>query len=96
MATAAKAIEGEMYMEERLVRLETTTEFLRRDIGRVESKVDKLDEKIDGVAGELASFRLETKDLFAKVMKGRMADKIWWLLIGGAILGVVARGFKWI
>ena len=72
MATTAKAIEGEMYMEERLVRLETTTEFLRRDIGRVESKVDKLDgkidrveskleEKIDGVAGELAGLRLETR-----------------------------------
>jgi len=27
---------------------------------------------------------------------GRMLDKVWWLLISAALLGVMARGFKWI
>jgi hypothetical protein len=28
--------------------------------------------------------------------KQQWIDKVWWLLIAGAILGVMARGMKWI
>lgn len=33
---------------------------------------------------------------FEKLKVGRALDKVWWLLTAGAILGVMARGFKWI
>jgi hypothetical protein len=29
-------------------------------------------------------------------MNSRWSDKVWWLVIAGALLGVMARGFKWI
>jgi hypothetical protein len=34
--------------------------------------------------------------MFAQLMKSRMTDKVWWLLIAATLLGVMARGFKWI
>jgi SMC interacting uncharacterized protein involved in chromosome segregation len=48
-----------------------------------------LDGKIEALDKKLA-VSLE------KIGRSRLADKIWWLLIGATILGVMARGFKWI
>ena len=49
-----------------------------------------------GTTNALTAFQLETQDNFNKLMNGRWADKVWWLVIAGAMLGVMARGFKWI
>ena len=36
------------------------------------------------------------KDSFGKIQVGRALDKVWALLLAGALLGVMAHGFKWI
>lgn len=70
---------------ERLVKIETDVEHIKHDIKRVESKVDRLETKVDRLDDNITSLKV-----------GRVTDKVWWLLIAAAILGVMARGFKWI
>jgi hypothetical protein len=38
----------------------------------------------------------EVKRLIDALKIGRWTDRVWWLLISAALLGVMARGFKWI
>jgi SMC interacting uncharacterized protein involved in chromosome segregation len=107
MAAAEKELNTEIFMEERIARLETQVEHIHKDLTRIEGKVDKLDEKLDAKVGKLdekidaqnkrhEAFRLDVMNKFAQMAKGRMADKVWLLLIAAALLGVMARGFKWI
>lgn len=114
MAVAEKEVHREIVVQERIARLETHVQHIRKDVGRVEGKVDALDRKVDektdrldrkigkldekgeGLGKALAAFQLEVMSKFAEMTKGRMADRIWMLLIGAALLGVMARGFKWI
>jgi outer membrane murein-binding lipoprotein Lpp len=67
---------------------------------RLNGKMDAIDQrlnaKIDGVKDLVASQALATEKSFAKLNVGRALDRVWWLLIAASILGVMARGFKWI
>jgi uncharacterized protein YdcH (DUF465 family) len=74
---------------------------------KVETKFDALDKKIDAKFGILetkldalidlmTAFRLQLKDEFAAIRKQQWIDKVCWLMIAAAILGVMARGMKWI
>jgi hypothetical protein len=118
MAAAEKELNTEIFMEERIARLETHVEHIHKDLTRIECKVDKLDEKLDAKLDKLdekldaklgkldekidaqnkchEAFRRDVMNKFAQMAKGRMADKVWLLLIAAALLGVMARGFKWI
>jgi hypothetical protein len=33
---------------------------------------------------------------FAELRTGRALDRVWWLLMSAALLGVIARAVKWI
>jgi hypothetical protein len=44
-----------------------------------------LSTKIDSVVQSIAELRI-----------GRALDRVWWLLMSGALLGIMARAFKWI
>ncbi len=33
---------------------------------------------------------------FDTLRTGRMVDRVWWLLISGALLGVMGRAFQWL
>jgi hypothetical protein len=33
---------------------------------------------------------------FAALHAARAFDRVWWLLMSGALLGVMARAFKWL
>ena len=48
------------------------------------------------MAAGLGALEGKMKDEIAKVMSARAADRVWWLVIAGTLLGVMARGFKWI
>jgi predicted nuclease with TOPRIM domain len=87
-------------MEERIARLEAHTSHLQEDVRRIDQKIDALAEKLDTLKDAVANkfdeltsalnaFKLETT-------KARWADRVWWLLISAALLGVMARGFKWV
>jgi hypothetical protein len=78
-----------MFMVDRIASLETHAEHFQKDLSRIEGKIDKLDEKIDGHQKSFVAFQLET-------VEARMIDRIGWLLIAAGLLGVMARGFKWI
>lgn len=56
----------------------------------------KIDSKCDSLRESLTTLRLELKDEFAAIRKQQWLDKVWWLMIAAAILGVMARGMKWI
>ena len=107
MAQPARMFEAESSMEQRVAKLEVQADHLREDVRRIETKLDALSLKVEALKDSftafqlqmtqgLADFKLEMKDSFSKVQNGRWADKVWWLLIAGAILGVMAHGFKWI
>jgi len=96
MALAARKIEAEESMETRIARLEATTEHIQSDVQdlrldmkefRKETKelIEKLDAKFDQLQKSFASMKIE-----------RVWDRVWMLLAMGALLGVMARGFKWI
>jgi hypothetical protein len=39
---------------------------------------------------------LATEKSFSKLNVSRTLDRVWWLLMLAAMLGAMARGFKWI
>ena len=83
-------------MEARIARLEAHTEHiqsdvqdLRQDVKGFRQEMREFTEKIDAKFGELQK-ALESMKI------GRVWDRVWMLLSMGALLGVMARGFKWI
>jgi hypothetical protein len=62
---------------------------MKVDIRRLGDKIDSVDQKlstkIDSVVQAIAELRI-----------GRAPDRVWWLLMSGALLGITARAFKWI
>lgn len=104
MAAVEKELHREMFMDSRIARIESDTEHLRKDVSRVEAKVDhldrKFDTKIDTRFGELDKKIGELSQAFhafqLQITRQRWLDKVWWLGIAGVLLGVMARGFKWL
>lgn len=118
MALPAKKFEPEMFMEERVARLEANVEHIQSDVYEIKSDLRQLSAKVDGVKDSLAAFRIETAEAFgahkaemkdsigalavefrqsiSSMKIGRMADRIWWFLMSAALLGIMARAFKWI
>jgi t-SNARE complex subunit (syntaxin) len=79
----------------------------RIDIRRLNDKIDSVDQKlsakIDGVKDSVTALAINMEKSFANVEKAiaalhsaRAFDRVWWLLMSGALLGVMARAFKWI
>ena len=74
---------------------------------RLSAKIDnveqKLSAKIDGVKDLVTALAINMEKSLANVEKSiaalhsaRAFDRVWWLLMSGALLGVMARAFKWI
>lgn len=89
MGMPAQKIEPEVFMEERVARLEANVEHIQADV--FEMKVD-----LRGMRNEIKELALTTEQSFADVRVGRMKDRAWWLLNSGMWLGVMARAFGWI
>jgi uncharacterized protein YlxW (UPF0749 family) len=107
MAVAARKIEMETPMEQRVARLEAKVDIIQSDITKMQANISRLDEKIDAVKDSVNALRVEMKEsLFALETKmwaainslkvGRWIDRVWMLLNTGALLGILARAFKWI
>jgi phage shock protein A len=60
---------------------------------KLTAKIDGVDAKLtarcDSLMDTLNKFQLSVERQFAK-------DRVWWLLMCGALLGVMAKGFKWL
>ncbi len=61
---------------------------------KIDAGDQKLSDKIDAVKDSVTSLALTMEKSFAELKIGRVLDRVWWLLIAGALLGVMARGFK--
>jgi hypothetical protein len=54
-------------------------------LARIDDVNRTLSAKIDAIHQQLAELKIS-----------RALDRVWWLLMCGTLLGVMARGFKWI
>jgi predicted nucleic acid-binding Zn-ribbon protein len=57
----------------------------RKLLGKVDSLDQKMSGKIDMLVQAVGDLKV-----------GRMTDRVWWLLMSAAQLGVLAKAFKWI
>jgi predicted nuclease with TOPRIM domain len=107
MAMPALKIEPESFVEERVAVLEANIEYIRSDISDMKTEMRRLNEKIDGVDQKLsaridalrdglANLTLSMEKSFSELKVGRAIDRVWWLLNSAALLGIMARAFKWI
>jgi hypothetical protein len=78
-----------MPVEERVANLEAARDHARSDVLDLRTHLLRLESKLDALDGRM-------RDSFESLKVGRAMDKVWALLTVGVILGIVARGFKWI
>jgi chromosome segregation ATPase len=77
---------------------------------KIDSVDQKLSAKVESVKDLVTTLAINMEKSFANVEKqftnveksfaalhaARAFDRVWWLLMSGALLGVMARAFKWI
>jgi len=64
--------------------------------GKIDTVDQKLSGKIDGLKDSTANLALTIEKGFADLKVARALDRVWWLLMSAASLGIMARAFKWI
>ena len=79
---AAVIAMADQLLESRVARLESDVTHIRSDIGEIKRDIRELRQ-------QLAALEL-------RLIRGLASNRIWMLLQSAAILGVMARGFKWI
>jgi len=97
-------------VEDRLGKIEAHIEHMRSDISdlkvdvrRLNEKVDEVDKRLGGkidevdkrLTGKLDGLKDSMEKEFRTLDRERLYDRVWFLLIAAAILGVMAHGFKW-
>jgi len=118
MAIAARKLELEAPVEDRLGKVEAHIEHMRSDIadlkidvrrlndrlddvdirlgGKVEAATAKTDEVDKRLTGKIDDLRSTMDKEFRKLDRERLYDRVWYLLIAGTFLSVMAHGFKWL
>jgi len=56
----------------------------------------KLTGKIDSLKDVVTALAINMEKQFGTLRTARALDRVWWLLMSGAIFGIMARAFKWI
>jgi predicted nuclease with TOPRIM domain len=107
MAMPAVKFEPEDPLEDRVARLEVNVEHIQKDVSEMKVDIRRLNDKIDGVdqrlTGKIDSLKdalttlaINMEKQFGVLRTARAFDRVWYLLMTGTMLGVVARAFKWI
>jgi hypothetical protein len=96
MAKPALKFELETAVEERVSRLEANVEHIQKDVSDLKIDVRRLNDKIDSLKDTVSALAINMEKSFASLHAARAFDRVWWLLMSGALLGVMARAFKWI
>ena len=76
-------------LDSRIVRLESGAARLESDVAHLSSNVGEI--KLD-----IRELRKELAELRDQLTRGLASNRVWMLLQSAAILGVMARGFKWL
>jgi hypothetical protein len=67
---------------------------------KLTAKIDGVDQKLtgkfDSLKDTVAALTLRVEKGFADMKASRAMDRVWWLLMCAAMLGVMAHGFKWL
>jgi phage shock protein A len=80
---------------------------MKIDIRRLDNKIDsvkdsvtalalKMEQSFAAVEKSLGEMRVSAEKAFSRLHVARAFDRVWWLLMSGALLAVMARAFKWI
>jgi predicted nucleic acid-binding Zn-ribbon protein len=97
---ALKLEPEEPVLEERFARLESDVEHIKTDVSDIKIDVRRLNDKIDAVdqklTGKIDAVNQKLDDFRVSVEKAFAKDRVGWLLIAATLLGVMAKGFKWI
>ena len=92
-------------LDQRLTaRIDAVDEKLTGRIGAADEKltarIDAVDEKLtarsDAHDERFHNLAVMIERQFAELKVGRALDRVWWLLVCAAVLGVMAHGLKWI
>jgi predicted nucleic acid-binding Zn-ribbon protein len=93
--------------EVRLARLESDVGHIRSDVADLKLDVRELRKEIGGAQQAISGLRGDMQEKigelrddmrkeFAIVRRSNLETRIWMLLIGGAMLGVVAHALHWL
>ena len=96
MAMPALVSKMETPVEERVARLEANVDHMRSDVADIKIDLRRLNDKVEALDHAVASLALTMEKGFAELRTGRALDRVWWLLMSAALLGVIARAVKWI
>jgi predicted RNase H-like nuclease (RuvC/YqgF family) len=98
-------------LEEKVDRLQSDVSEIRTDLRRLDGKLDDVDKrlsaKIDDVDKRLSAkidagnnavnaLALGMEKSFGELKVSRALDRVWWLVMWGTMLGIMARALKWI
>lgn len=83
-------------IEIRVARLESDMAHIRSDVADLKVDVRELRKEIGGVDEKIGGLRDEMLKGFADARSANWQTRIWMLLIGGAILGVLAHAVHWL
>ena len=87
-------------MDARIARVEATTEHIQSDVKNLRAEMKEFRQEMKELVGKLdAKFEAKFDYLqksFESMKLSRVWDRVWMLLAMGTLLGVMARGFKWI
>lgn len=89
MALQPALLKREIPVEERIARLES-------DVGHIKSDVAEMKGDIREIKTDVRQLDTKIEQLDTKIEKYRGVDRVWWLTIAAALLGVMAHGFKWV
>ena len=86
--------------ENRLTRLESDVEHIRSDVADIKVDLRELRNEIGDLRTETQKqfneLREDMRDKFETVRRSNLETRIWMLLIGGAIFGVMAHALHWL
>jgi chromosome segregation ATPase len=81
-------------------KIDSVEQRLSARIDGVDAKVDRVDQrltgKLDSLKDVVTTLAINMEKGFGELRAARNLDRVWWLLMSGALLGIMARAFKWI
>ncbi len=83
-------------MEERMAKLEANVEHIRSGMGDMKLDIRRLSEKTDDIKESVGALALHVEKSFSELKVSRAMDRVWFLLMSAALLGIMARAFEWI
>jgi uncharacterized coiled-coil protein SlyX len=83
-------------LDERVARLEANVEHIQKDVAETRIDIRRLNDKVDSLKDAVTALAINMEKSFATLHAARAFDRVWWLLMSGALLGVMAHAFRWI